>query len=484
MHTHAPLLAMALACLAIACSENAALPPREAHAPPFEFKLYLDQGGQVIPGTDVLIVRRPEHLEHVYELSLKENKEKPGHAQAWTIFSNLEGQFRGAGSYVAQQVYSLRCTAVELPDCVPKWSFIEELLGPVEGPGSRRLRQALADSFKETARREGMKSTLVMAVVNVLLTEGMMTSTLGKAATAESSAAAAEHRAVVEAPAVQAQRWAAGEGRAAAVGAEQLAVQSGSLGLAVEVSAMEARLVEAEAQEIGARQTGGVEKLAGQRPSLENPLPGGEADEALWRDYVSYWDQRYAELNNPAGPAEGVKPPLTWPGYQAFRTRFKKAMEFQVKVSALLRGEVKLPQGERKVLRGMKQPRTDANVGLNHEGSTSVTYADDLAVDEATLKSSEPRVESVSTKQRDFMKMSEDDARRQVTTDAEEALAKYGGEVEVRRRGHPLFERRVTVSRVHLVYDEALVPKGSAFRERMLNAAKRKGVELHFHHAP
>ncbi len=289
---------------------------------------------------------------------------------------------------------------------------------------------------------------------------------------------------MMEAPAVQAQRWAAGEGRAAAAGAEQLAVQSGSLGLAVEVSAMEARLVEAEAQEIGARQTGGVKELAGLRPSLENPPPGAEANEALWRDYVSYWDQRYAELTNPAGPAEGVKPPLTWSGYRSFRTRFKNAMEFQVKVSALLRGEVKLSQGERKVLRGLKQPRTDANVGLKHEGSASVTYADDLAVDEATLKSSEPRVESVSIKQRDFRRMSEGKAEEQVRADAQEALAKYGGEVEVRRRGHPLFERRVTVSRVHLVYDEAFVPEDEFFRRSMRGAAKEKGVELHFHHAP
>lgn len=477
------MLAMALACLAIACSEDTALPLREAQAPPFEFKLYLDKYDKVIPGTDVLIVRRPEHLEHVYELSLA-NSQEPEHVKARAIFSNLEGQFKGAGYYVAKQVYSLQCTVVELPNCVPKWSFIEELFGPVEGPGSRRLRQALADSFEKTARGEGMKNTLVLAVVNVLLTEGMVTSAVGKAATAESSAAVAERRAMVEVPAVQAQRWAAGEGRAAAVGAEQLAVQSGSLGLTVEVSAMEARLVEAEAQETGARQTGVVEELAGLRPSLETPLAGAEANEALWRDYVSYWDQRYAELTNPAGPAEGVKPPLTWSGYRNFRTRFKNAMEFQVRVSALLRGEVKLPQGERKVLRGMEQPRTDANVGLRHEGNTSVTYADDLAVDEATLKSSEPRVESVSTKQRDFRRMSEDDARKQVRTDAEEALAKYGGEVEVRRRGHPLFERRVTVSRVHLVYDEALVPEKSAFRDAMRQAAKGKGVELHFHHAP
>jgi hypothetical protein len=37
---------------------------------------------------------------------------------------------------------------------------------------------------------------------------------------------------------------------------------------------------------------------------------------------------------------------------------------------------------------------------------------------------------------------------------------------------------------VHLVYDEALVPEEKFLRDRMLQAAKATGVELHFHHAP
>lgn len=135
-------------------------------------------------------------------------------------------------------------------------------------------------------------------------------------------------------------------------------------------------------------------------------------------------------------------------------------------------------------MRGMKQPRTDGNVGLRREGSTSVFYTDDLIVDQATLKSGAPRVETVSTKQRDFHRMSDKEAADQVRTDAREALAKYGGEVEVRRQGHPLFGRRVTVSRVHLVYDAKLVPEGSAVRDRMSEAARMTGVEIHFYHAP
>jgi hypothetical protein len=231
-----------------------------------------------------------------------------------------------------------------------------------------------------------------------------------------------------------------------------------------------------------------VEDLARLRPSLERPPVGAAADDALWRDYVTYWERRYLEVTEAEGKATSVNPPRTWPSYQEFRSRVRRALEFQAKVSSLLQREVSLQPSERQALRGMmrgmKQPRADTNVGLKHEGSASVTYADDVAVDEATLKSSAPRVESVSTKQRDFRRMSREEAADQVETDAQEALTKYGGEVEVRRRGHPLFERRVTVSRVHLVYDAALVPDVSSFRGEMLKAAKGAGVELHFHHTP
>ena len=132
----------------------------------------------------------------------------------------------------------------------------------------------------------------------------------------------------------------------------------------------------------------------------------------------------------------------------------------------------------------MKQPLTESHVGLKHEGRTTVNYVDDMAVDATTLKGNAPRVESVSTKQRDFMRMSEDEAAEQVRIDGREALAKYGGEVEVRRPGHPLFERRVPIARVHLVYDEALIPEDADIRNAMSEAAQRVGIELHFHHAP
>jgi hypothetical protein len=199
MRLRAPLLALALVSLATACREDVLLPPLEEEPPLFAFSLYLEDG-QLKPNADVLLVRRPKHLEHVYAHSRAEDKEEPGSAQAVQLFGIIEAEFKDAGVYVANQVVSLRCAAVELPDCVPRWSFIDELLGPGDGPGSRRLRQALADSFEKTARQRGMENTLVLATVNVLLTRGMLKSALGNVAAAEVRAVRAEHRTMVEGP--------------------------------------------------------------------------------------------------------------------------------------------------------------------------------------------------------------------------------------------------------------------------------------------
>ena len=42
--------------------------------------------------------------------------------------------------------------------------------------------------------------------------------------------------------------------------------------------------------------------------------------------------------------------------------------------------------------------------------------------------------------------------------DINEALTKYGGEVEIRKPGHPLYGKIAKVSEVSLVYDANFVP--------------------------
>jgi hypothetical protein len=102
----------------------------------------------------------------------------------------------------------------------------------------------------------------------------------------------------------------------------------------------------------------------------------------------------------------------------------------------------------------MKQPLVTDNTGLQIEGRAYPVYVDQLAVDQATLSPGlRPSVHSFSDKQRNFEGKTRKEAIQQLETDAQEARAKYGGEVEVRRPGHPLFGKKVRVSRTHLVYD-------------------------------
>ncbi|WP_224372464.1 hypothetical protein [Hyalangium versicolor] len=150
----------------------------------------------------------------------------------------------------------------------------------------------------------------------------------------------------------------------------------------------------------------------------------------------------------------------------------------------MLRAEVDTSRARRQMLDQMERPRVDENVGLAHDDGTPLSYADQFVVDEATVRQATPHVETFSTKQRDFSGMSVRVIEQHVIADSKEAVGKYGGTVEVRRPGHPLFERRVPVSRVHLVYDGRLLPELHNLREQMTTTARRLGVALHFHHDP
>jgi hypothetical protein len=200
-------------------------------------------------------------------------------------------------------------------------------------------------------------------------------------------------------------------------------------------------------------------------------------------DYVAYWERRYEELAGTRQPLPGAppaKPPLVWNSYTTFRGRFQQALAFQRNVAQVLRSEAGLARTERHWLRGLEQPLVMENVGLAHEGRAWLTYVDQLVVDEATLSPGQrPSIHSFSNKQRSFKSMSGHEIENQLAADVREALAKYGGTVEVRRPGHPLFGRTVNISRVHLVYDgQGMAPETRATLNR---ASRQFDIELHIH---
>jgi hypothetical protein len=249
-----------------------------------------------------------------------------------------------------------------------------------------------------------------------------------------------------------------------------------------EAEALAVRLSEVEAVEVGTRCPAGLKELERYRPAVSEPPTGVRTENPLWVDYVAYWEGRYQELaglrSSAAGRAE-LKPPLKWQSYQQFRQRFQQALEFQRRVGEAMRGEANGSAGARSLLRGVEQPLVTENVGLAREGG-SLTYVDQLVVDKASLGAgSRPSVHSFSNKRHDFSAKNLNEALQQLRTDIGEAQLKYGGMVEVRRPGHPLFGRKVIVTRVHLVYDGRGLE--SQFRQPLANEARNRGVVLHFH---
>lgn len=448
-------LVLALAAPGTGCTEDEpyvrALSPIDE--PPFDYDLYCDARGQLV-GEDsaVLLVRRPSHLERVY------SDAQHGEARARALFREVEDTFISSGLYIADEVTSPRCLALPLPGCKPDWSFLDKLL-PSNGPGAQRLREVLGTAFAQRARQRGMRNALITSSLGALLAITVVKGQL-KGAAAEGNA----------------------EGRGMLAAAESRTL----VATTTEAEVLEVRLAEAEAASTEARLPAEPAQLVRFRPSLQSPPQGVTARDTLWSDYVAYWERRYAEVTGQGPPIAGQhapKPPLTWEGYRVMHGNFRRGLEFQRTVSQMLRKELELPEMVRRLLRGMRKPLLADNVGITHPGSTSLTYADQFAVDEATLgPGSKVRLETFSNKSRDFKGWSMDNIISQARTDAYEARVKYGGTVQVRRPGHPLFGQDVPVSRVHLVYDAKTIPP--QLKTRLAKVVATQGVEVHFHHAP
>ncbi|HLL55857.1 MAG TPA: hypothetical protein VK447_20005, partial [Myxococcaceae bacterium] len=118
-------------------------------------------------------------------------------------------------------------------------------------------------------------------------------------------------------------------------------------------------------------------------------------------------------------------------------------------------------------------------VGVYKEGHENTLYVDFLGVDMATVGPGKTaRGACISTKSHAFDAMTVEEARAIARADFAELQTKYGGILEVRRPGHPLFRQKVEVTRLRLVYDAEMV-KIDKMRAAILRALEGK-VEVHF----
>lgn len=204
-----------------------------------------------------------------------------------------------------------------------------------------------------------------------------------------------------------------------------------------------------------------VERLRSNPPAKPSGLTAEQ--EAAWQRYMDYYRKRLDDLEaelraNPTGTPK-TEPPRSWESYQdmlKLRAKFEGGTEFQKEFSEALAKE-------------RPGARVDENLGVAKTSQETTKYADQFAYDPKTRQ-----IEAFSNKSREFGALK--DWESTVEADVREALNKYGGTLEVRRPGHPLFGQKVVVKKITLVYDSRLVPQ--ALRDQIVRVAADKAITI------
>jgi hypothetical protein len=446
-----------LAVVGLACTEKKELPAVEAPPPAFDYGLYCNEQGRLKEAELALwLARRPEHLERVYEEAQR------GLPRAKALVQDVELVVAAVGRQVAQAATSVPCLVAPTP-CHLDEEFLDKALVGSDGTGAKRLKAVLVSAYarRQYEREKELKVTFSLATA--VLAGGLLATAVERAAVQEASAAAAA---------------AAGEAKAVLT-PEALAAEAEAQGL-------RAQVWEAERLESGTRYFAPLEELQRIRPQVGRPPFRTAADDPRWVEYVRYWDRRLVELEaaERAGLSQEArpKPPIIWAEYETIHTRFANARAYEVLVAERMWVEVRLAMAERQLLKGMSNPYMTEKPGVRPLWSTQVYYPDLMATDLATVKpGAVPRVYTFSIKQRNFKAKSEEKILEQITADAKYAKKHYGGTVEIRRPGHPLFGQKVKIEKVYLVYDAELVPMSDKLRIMIQELEQTYGVEVRFH---
>jgi hypothetical protein len=228
-----------------------------------------------------------------------------------------------------------------------------------------------------------------------------------------------------------------------------------------------------------------VRKLGPQRPPDLAPEL-----ETLWRQYVTYFNERIRLIDRDLTPPKRTvrhEPPLAWPNYidsVEFYEQLGQKKEFQTELRKTIleqRGDVAAEQAE-------------IDVGLK-KGRQKTGYADLVITDPTNnLEVYSLKVRNVTAQ---TVKLGDDNQvrrwiRENLSQDVKDAIDQYGGKVQFRRPyrstaegragtsksgPHPLYEQKVFVNRVILIWKGTgdLVPE--RFREYILSTGNELGAK-------
>ncbi|HYO52382.1 hypothetical protein [Archangium sp.] len=251
------------------------------------------------------------------------------------------------------------------------------------------------------------------------------------------------------------------------------------VGLTQEV--VEARLAAVELDSAGPRLPKDVAVLEKQRPALDAPPPGAQGN-PRWSEYGAYYENRVAELKQ----GKATQGPLRWEAYERMWGWFTRGLAFERLMVELLRADAALPRALRRFLGDFHNPRIEMYVGV-WKPKSGLRFADVLVIEQQPPPAGQPpRVETFSFKSRNLSLLRKEALTAQLKADASEALAYYGGTLDIRRSSlQPLLREGsvVPVQRLRLIYQGGdLKPSKAGKLEAIVEDVREDfpGVEVLF----
>ena len=201
----------------------------------------------------------------------------------------------------------------------------------------------------------------------------------------------------------------------------------------------------------------------------------------LYDDYISYYNKRLVDLERQlqSGTMRS-EPPRTWESYRTIR---------EGPGGDIARGRAH----QSRVTRSMSSHEeflTMEDVGLSRVSKPKkgeVKFADQLILDSTnhSVTSVSNKSRNLRAKVKDYTKTELDTIRDQARADVKELFEKYSGDLYIRRNGHPLFGKQVSVREVILVYENDVGLINRDLANIMMKAARdqaraiNKNIKFH-----